>query len=217
MGSGAYYDFSAPEIMDSIRHARRCLERFNRAGADDEPARREALGELIPGIPASATVVPPFFCDHGHPIRLGEGVFVNTGCTFLDSGGIAVGARTLIGPDCRLLTPEHRQRGAPPADRAGTRHNDRRGLLAVRRRDGLSGGADRRPCGRGGGERRHARCARRRAGRGQSGRRETHAPLTARGRGIRSLRSVSVCGVSSAAAGGCVRHRDRGRDRFPEH
>ena len=107
MGSGAYYDFSAPEIMDSIRHARRCLERFNRAGADDEPARREALGELIPGIPASATVVPPFFCDHGHPIRLGEGVFVNTGCTFLDSGGITVGARTLIGPDCRLLTPEH--------------------------------------------------------------------------------------------------------------
>ena len=134
MGSGAYYDFSAPEIMDSIRHARRCLERFNRAGADDEPARREALGELIPGIPASATVVPPFLCEHG--------------------GAIPQAARARL-PAAHARASD-RQRGAPPADRAGTRHNDRRGLLAVRRRDGLSGGADRRPCGRGGGERRHA-------------------------------------------------------------
>lgn len=105
MQSGELYDISSPEFQTSIRHAQRCLQRFNRA--DDDAAQRRALEELIPGIPASSTVLPPFHCDHGFPIRLGEGVFVNTGCTFLDGGGITIGARTLIGPDCRLLTPQH--------------------------------------------------------------------------------------------------------------
>ncbi|MDE7304476.1 MAG: sugar O-acetyltransferase [Alistipes sp.] len=107
MQTGELYDFSSPEIMASNLRARRCLERFNRAAADDEAARRAALEELIPGIPSSSTIVPPFFCDHGHPIRIGEGVFINAGCTFLDGGGITIGDHTLIGPGCQLLTPQH--------------------------------------------------------------------------------------------------------------
>ena len=51
--------------------------------------------------------MPPFFCDHGHGIRLGEEVFVNANCTFLDSGTITIGARTKIGPNCQLYTPQH--------------------------------------------------------------------------------------------------------------
>ena len=104
---GEAYDFTAPELLAAMRHARRCLERFNRAGADDDAGRRAALEELIPGIPASATILPPFFCDYGFSIRLGEGVFVNAGATMLDSGGIAIGARTKIGPDCKCYTPQH--------------------------------------------------------------------------------------------------------------
>ena len=122
MGTGEYYDFSSPDIAASIRHAQGCLERFAQAGADDDRARREALEELIPGIPASATIIPPFFCDHGHPIRLGEGVFINAGATFLDSGGISIGARTKIGPDCKLYTPQH------PLDYMDRRRPIERGL-----------------------------------------------------------------------------------------
>ena len=51
--------------------------------------------------------MPPFYCDHGHPIHLGEGVFINANCTFLDGGGITIGAHTLIGPNCQLYTPQH--------------------------------------------------------------------------------------------------------------
>lgn len=38
------------------------------------------IGDLIP---ASANVTPPFWCDHGNGIRLGEGSFLNFGCTIL--------------------------------------------------------------------------------------------------------------------------------------
>ena len=52
-------------------------------------------------------IVPPFYCDHGHGIRLGEQVFVNAGCTFLDGAYITIGDYTLIGPDVRIYTPHH--------------------------------------------------------------------------------------------------------------
>lgn len=107
MRSAQPYDFSVPELQRSFAEGRRRVERFNATSADDPADRAEALAALIPGIPASATVVPPFFCDHGHGIRLGEGVFVNVNCTFLDSGMITVGARTKIGPNCQLYTPQH--------------------------------------------------------------------------------------------------------------
>lgn len=107
MQRGELYDFTSAEIVASNLRARRCLERFNRAGADDEAGRRAALEELIPGIPRSSTIIPPFFCDHGHPIRIGSDTFINAGATMLDSGGIRIGARTKIGPDCKFFTPQH--------------------------------------------------------------------------------------------------------------
>ncbi len=106
MQSGELYDFSSPEIQASFKACRRHLERFNRTSLDDEDYR-EALSELIPGAHPSAVVVPPFRCDNGHTIRLGEEVFINANCTLLDCGGISVGAHTLIGPNCQLYTPQH--------------------------------------------------------------------------------------------------------------
>ena len=107
MRAGEFYDISAPENMECIRRRSRLLQRFHRADADDEAARRAALEELIPGIPASTVIVPPFHCDYGMQIRLGEAVVGNAHCIFLDGGGITVGDHTLIGPGCRLLTPIH--------------------------------------------------------------------------------------------------------------
>ena len=40
-------------------------------------------------------------------IRLGEYVFVNANCTFLDGGYITIGAHTLIGPCVQIYTPHH--------------------------------------------------------------------------------------------------------------
>lgn len=126
------------------------MERFNRTPVDDAAAYAAALGALIPGIPASAKVVQPFYCDLGWRIELGEEVFVNMGCTFLDCGGVRIGARTKLGPNCQLYTPQHPvdylDRRRPGGDEFS--HHDRRGLLARRRGGRLSGRHDRRPFGR---------------------------------------------------------------------
>ena len=107
MLAGGLYDFSDAELAEQFREGRRRVERFNRTPADDAAAYAAALGALIPGIPASAKVVQPFYCDLGWRIELGEEVFVNMGCTFLDCGGVRIGARTKLGPNCQLYTPQH--------------------------------------------------------------------------------------------------------------
>ena len=58
-------------------------------------------------VPESVTVFPPFYCEFGKNLSLGEGVFVNMGCRFQDTGGITIGDGTLIGHGSTLTTLNH--------------------------------------------------------------------------------------------------------------
>ena len=107
MLAGERYDYSDPEVVERNSRAHERLERLNRIPHRDTAAYRNALRELIPGIPDSSSVIAPFFCDFGFRIRIGEYVVINYGCTLLDCGGITVGDHTLIGPGCRICTPQH--------------------------------------------------------------------------------------------------------------
>lgn len=50
---------------------------------------------------------PPFNTDYGQNIRLGRGVFINSGCCFQDQGGIEIGDNTLIGQQVVIATLNH--------------------------------------------------------------------------------------------------------------
>lgn len=50
---------------------------------------------------------PPFYTDFGKNICIGKGVFVNSGCSFQDQGGIAIGDGCLIGHQVVFATINH--------------------------------------------------------------------------------------------------------------
>lgn len=97
MRSSRLADMSAPEIQVKFERAKKLLAKMRMMSTCDE-AYRSVLEELVPGIPTTSVIFPPFYCDHGDGIRLGEHVFVNANCTFLDGGYITIGAHTLVGP-----------------------------------------------------------------------------------------------------------------------
>lgn len=107
MLAGAMYDITDPEVRRLSREARRKLELLNACSRLDTERYEKALTELIPDRAPSSVLITPFFCDFGFRIRLGEHAYINANCTFLDGGGITVGAHTLIGPDCKFYTPIH--------------------------------------------------------------------------------------------------------------
>lgn len=106
MRSNQLYRFDDPEVLASVEHSNQLCARLQSISAYDSQYR-SIIEELIPGIPASSCVNPPFHCDHGHGIRIGENVFLNYGATILDGAYVTIGARTKIGPRCQLVTPNH--------------------------------------------------------------------------------------------------------------
>lgn len=106
MRSGEFYDYSNEDLTKSYFRAQRLCARLRTMTLEDEEYR-EVIEELIPDIPHSATVTPPFSCDHGHGIKLGENVYINSNVTMLDGGMVSIGTHTQIGPNCQFLTPNH--------------------------------------------------------------------------------------------------------------
>ncbi len=69
---------------------------------------REIFSILI-GKPVDKTftMFPPFYTDCGKNIFVGKDVFINSGCSFQDQGGIKIGDGVLIGHNVVLATLNH--------------------------------------------------------------------------------------------------------------
>ncbi|MCG2462416.1 sugar O-acetyltransferase [Flavobacteriaceae bacterium F89] len=69
---------------------------------------RERLAQLIgSNIDGSTRVFAPFYTNFGKHIKLGNNVFINHACTFLDMGGIIIEDDVQIGPKANLITENH--------------------------------------------------------------------------------------------------------------
>ena len=101
-----FYDFTSEECLASYYRAKHLCAKLQTMTIEDADYR-ETIEALILGIPESSTVSPPFHCDHGHGIKLGENVFINYNGTMLDGGLITIGSNTQVGPNCQFLTPNH--------------------------------------------------------------------------------------------------------------
>lgn len=60
----------------------------------------------------SVRMFPPFYTNFGKFTRVGRGVFINFGCTFLDRGGITLEDGVFIGPGVLLVTENHPEQPA---------------------------------------------------------------------------------------------------------
>ena len=96
MRSSQLADMSAPELQVRFEHAKKLLAVMRGLSTYDD-GYRELLEELVPGIPETSVICPPFHCDHGDGIRLGERFFIKGTLTFLEGGLLRFGAHTRVG------------------------------------------------------------------------------------------------------------------------
>lgn len=87
------------------------------SGYHEPPRVLELLAELTgKPIHETVTVFPPFHSEFGKNITLGERIFINSGCTFQDQGGVTIGDDSLIGHNALLATLNHDMDPARRAD-----------------------------------------------------------------------------------------------------
>lgn len=107
MKAGELYDpLDAVLVADRIR-TRQVLSKLNTADEADTALRKIILEQLIPNAGEGLWMQPPFYCDYGYHIYLGDKVFFNFNCVVLDVAPVTIGSRTLFGPNVQIYTAMH--------------------------------------------------------------------------------------------------------------
>jgi len=109
MLAGALYDPLDPELVRLRVRARDLCRALGATGEDDSASseRRRILVALFGSGGDTAWMQPPFHCDYGANIHLGERVFFNFGCVVLDVCPVTIGNFTLFGPAVQLYAATH--------------------------------------------------------------------------------------------------------------
>lgn len=105
MLAGDWYVPDDEELAADTRRRTELCAAFNAEPPAEE--RRRILAELLGSLGADVGIRPPFRCDFGYHITIGDRTFVNFGAVFLDAAPITLGADVQIGPNVQLLTPTH--------------------------------------------------------------------------------------------------------------
>src|SRR6202034_3837791 len=87
--------------------AKAWMVRYNASMALPVSERHALLRERLAHVGKDAVIRPPFFCDYGYNIRLGDGVFLNFNCVILDVVEVTIGDRTQIGPAVQIYAADH--------------------------------------------------------------------------------------------------------------
>ena len=107
MLAGELYLGMDPELVASRLRTRRVLREYNDSDPMDAEGRRAILGRLIGKLGANVWIEPPFQCDYGDYIELGDGVYMNFGCVVLDCNVVRIGAGTMLGPSVQIYAATH--------------------------------------------------------------------------------------------------------------
>ncbi len=107
MLAGELYDPLDPELVRARDRARDLCQDLNATREGDQEARRRILKELLGSGGESVWMQPPFFCDYGSNIHLGQRVFFNFNCVVLEVCRVVIGDYTLFGPAVQVYTATH--------------------------------------------------------------------------------------------------------------
>jgi maltose O-acetyltransferase len=104
---GELYNASDALLSEERARARRLLQEFNASMVDDVVRRHELLGTLLGHRGSPLSIEPPFYCDYGSQIHIGDNFYANFGCVFLDCAEIRIGNYVKFGPMVQLYTAGH--------------------------------------------------------------------------------------------------------------
>lgn len=87
-----------PELVKSKFKA--ILETPPNSSSGSSSSPEKPFGKLGKNVEVEA----PFHCEYGYNIRIGDEVEIGGNCRIMDSAQVEIGARTIIGPDVKILT-----------------------------------------------------------------------------------------------------------------
>jgi maltose O-acetyltransferase len=106
MLAGEYYNPLDEELIREREHAQNLIFELNMTRPNEKEKRQSIIRQLIQA-KGLFLIEPPFYCDYGYNIEVGDNFFANYGCIILDCNKVIIGDNVLLGPNVQIYTAAH--------------------------------------------------------------------------------------------------------------
>lgn len=105
---GLLYDANNdPSLLKDIEAASILLYKYNQLLPTEVDKKKNILNTLIGHIGENTTIRPPFYCDYGYNIQIGNNFYANVNLVILDGGKVCIGNNVFIAPNVGIYTAGH--------------------------------------------------------------------------------------------------------------
>ena len=96
-----------PAFEAEIQKAKDKCYAFNKLNPNDREAQAEILQTLLGKMGKEVVFTPPFWCDYGYNITVGDWFYANHNLVITDGARVTFGDHVFIAPNCCFTTAEH--------------------------------------------------------------------------------------------------------------
>ena len=103
-----YFQGSYNPLFDAvIEKAKALCFEYNQLSPNEKDAQRVILNKLLGKMGKEVIVTPPFWCDYGYNISVGDYFYSNHNLIITDGAKVTFGDHVFIAPNCCFTTAEH--------------------------------------------------------------------------------------------------------------
>jgi len=107
MLNGEIYNAYDKDLILLRNKARHLTKRYNNTDPEEIAERITILKNLFGKIGGNFEIEPPFNCDYGFNIEIGESFYANFNFLVLDDGLVKIGNNVLCAPNVSIFTATH--------------------------------------------------------------------------------------------------------------
>lgn len=107
MLSGKPYKAFGNELLKERQHAKELIFDLNATRPNDVEKRNELIRTLLGKTGKNFFIEPPFRCDYGYNIEIGDNFYSNYNCIILDCARVVIGDNVLLAPNVGIYTAGH--------------------------------------------------------------------------------------------------------------
>jgi len=96
-----------PAYEEQIRKGKEKCYRYNQLSPNDKETQQKILSELLGAMGSDVTITPPFWCDYGYNITVGNFFYSNHNMVITDGAKVSFGDNVFVAPNCCFTTAEH--------------------------------------------------------------------------------------------------------------
>lgn len=107
MLAGELYHAEDPVLERDRDKNRTILHELNQTSHLEIERRSELIKDLMGSVGKGFWIQPPFYCDYGNNIYIGDNFFANFDCLILDVAEVHIGNEVMFGPRVNIFTAGH--------------------------------------------------------------------------------------------------------------